>query len=52
MIKIAYISRVAIPNRVAQAEQILSMSRAFYDILNEDFFANLYKDKSKFRKYN
>tara|TARA_Y100001954_G_C15819233_1_gene609056 strand:- start:2271 stop:3362 length:1092 start_codon:yes stop_codon:yes gene_type:complete len=37
MIKIAYISRVAVPNRVAQAEQILSMSRAFYDILNDDF---------------
>ena len=27
MIKIAYISRVAVPNRVAQAEQILSAVR-------------------------
>tara|TARA_B100002019_G_scaffold281407_1_gene285419 strand:- start:10841 stop:11932 length:1092 start_codon:yes stop_codon:yes gene_type:complete len=37
MTKLAYITRVAVPNKVAQAEQITSMSKAFHDILGEDF---------------
>ena len=37
MIKIAYITRVAIPNKVAQAAQITSMCKSFHDSLGNDF---------------
>ena len=37
MIKIAYITRVTIPNKVAQAEQIISMCKAFHDNFGNDF---------------
>ena len=37
MIKLAYITRVSIPNKVAQAAQITSMCKSFHDTMGEDF---------------
>lgn len=37
MIKLAYITRVTIPNNVAQAAQITSMCKAFFDKFGNDF---------------
>ena len=37
MAKIAYVTRVTIPNKVAQAEQILSMCKAFHEKFKDDF---------------
>lgn len=37
MIKLAYITRVSIPNKVAQAAQITSMCKSFHDALGKDF---------------
>jgi glycosyltransferase involved in cell wall biosynthesis len=45
--KVAYITRVTIPNRVAQAEQIMSMSRAFGIFMKDDFLLVSPTNKSR-----